>query len=58
MNLLRKIFCKECSNTVDALKQENEDLKLKILEKQEQINKTNSYYKKKIHNMRKNPSDK
>jgi len=53
MNLLKKLLCKNCSEALKTATKENEELKKQILEKQEQINKTNSYYKRKIYNMRK-----
>jgi hypothetical protein len=37
------------SKKVDELKKENLELKKKILEKQEQINKTNAYWKKRFY---------
>ena len=48
MNLLNKLFNTDCSKKLIELQRENDDLKTKILEQQDQINKTNSYYKKKI----------
>jgi regulator of replication initiation timing len=53
MNLLKKVFCSECINTIDRLTLENQDLKLRLVEKQEHINQTNAYYKKKMHEMKK-----
>jgi hypothetical protein len=53
MNLLKKLFNTDCSKKLEELQKENDDLKIKILEKQDQINKTNSYYKKKIYDMKK-----
>ena len=58
MNLLKKVFCRECINTIDRLSLENKDLKVKILEKQEHINQTNAYYKKKMHEMKDKPAKK
>lgn len=46
MNLLEKLFKKE--NNCKELEKENIELKAKLLEKQEHINKTNAYYKKKL----------
>lgn len=37
------------TKTVKDLKQENEKLKKKLLESQENINKTNAYWKKKFY---------
>jgi hypothetical protein len=39
------------STQVKELKKENEELKAKLDERQEAINKTNAYYKKKLHEM-------
>ena len=38
---------------VEVLKSEIEDLKKKLKEKQDHINKTNAYYKKKIYHIKK-----
>ena len=46
MNILDRIFKKE--NKCEDLEKENVELKAKLVEKQEQINKTNAYYKKKL----------
>lgn len=46
MNLLDRIFKKE--NKCEELEKENAELKAKLVEKQEHINKTNAYYKKKL----------
>lgn len=54
MKILKEILCKKESEEIKKLKQENDELKAKLVEKQEHINKTNSYYKKKIYAM-KNP---
>lgn len=37
--------------TVKILKQENKQLKEKLLERQEHINKTNAYWKKRLNEM-------
>lgn len=47
MKLLKNLFCK---TEIDKLSKENEELKAKLLEKQEQINKTNAYYKRLMYN--------
>jgi hypothetical protein len=53
MNVLRKIFGKDHldEKNLEELKLKNKELELKLSEKQKQINKTNAYYKRKIHNM-------
>jgi uncharacterized membrane protein YgaE (UPF0421/DUF939 family) len=54
-----------CSRKIEMLKKENTQLKNevfvlseKVLERQEQINKTNAYYKKKLHDLKKSKSKK
>jgi len=47
---LMKIFL---ADEIEKLSEENKKLKLKLSEKQQQINKTNSYYKKKLHRVTK-----
>lgn len=42
-----------CEEDIDKLNEENKQLKQKLIEKQEQINKTNAYYKKKMYGMKK-----
>lgn len=42
-------FCSEIRKKATLLEKENADLKLQLIEKQEHINKTNSYWKKKLH---------
>lgn len=37
------------------LEEENIDLKAKVLQAQENLNRTNSYWKKKIHNLKNTP---
>lgn len=53
MNVLRKIFGKEYSTekNLEDLELKNKELEMKLSEKQQQINKTNAYYKRKIHNL-------
>ena len=50
MELLQSIFCKDKQRQIKSLKDENDSLKQKLLDKQEQINKTNAYYKRLMHN--------
>jgi hypothetical protein len=50
MELLQSIFCKDKQKQIEKLKEENDSLKQKLLDKQEQINKTNAYYKRLMHN--------
>lgn len=53
---LKRLFSQE---QVEKLQKENELLKAKLEEKQEHINKTNAYWKKKMHNLSsKNKNDK
>jgi peptidoglycan hydrolase CwlO-like protein len=47
-----KIFC---SKRITALENEIDTLKNKVLEKQEQINKTNAYYKRVIRDIKSKP---
>jgi len=58
LKMIKNLF-KGCSDKVKELKDENillrkemEGLNEKVLERQEQINKTNAYYKKKIYNLK------
>jgi hypothetical protein len=44
--LINKICC---GKTIKQLKEENKELKDKLNEKQEVINQTNAYWKKKLH---------
>ena len=44
MKLIEKFFGKK--NPCEQLEKENAELKAKLVEKQEQINKTNAYYKR------------
>lgn len=54
MKILEDLFCKRQTQELEKLKEENKVLKQKLEEKQEHINKTNSYYKKKLYAL-KNP---
>lgn len=52
--MFKKLISKlknSCEEDIERLNEENKMLKEKILEKQEQINKTNAYYKKKLRNL-------
>ena len=51
--LIDKLRGSNCEEDIERLAQENEELKQKLVEKQEHINKTNAYYKKKIHHLTK-----
>lgn len=54
MNILDIINpCKKKDETIQNLKKEIEVLEGKIVEKQQQINKTNAYYKKILHGLKK-----
>lgn len=46
INWLTSLFCK---NRINELEKEVKDLKVKLEEKQEHIDKTNAYWKKKMH---------
>jgi len=46
MKLIKNLFSKK--NPCEQLEKENEELKAKLAERQEVINKTNAYYKKRI----------
>ena len=51
MNLIKKVFP---YSKVKELEAENQELKEKLVERQETINKTNAYWKKKLyHNNKK-----
>jgi len=50
MKLIEKIFSKK--NPCEELEKENAELKAKLAEKQEHINKTNAYYKKKMRQLK------
>ena len=43
-------------HTINELRKENEELKDKLQKRQEDINKTNAYWKKKLHNLTRNNS--
>ncbi len=51
--LIEKLKGNSCEEDIQRLTQENEQLKQKLVEKQEHINKTNAYYKKKMHLLKK-----
>lgn len=51
--LIDKLKGSSCEEDIEHLTQENEILRQKLVEKQEHINKTNAYYKKKIHLLKK-----
>lgn len=42
-----------CGSTINKLREENEQLRLRLQERQEHINKTNSYWKGVIRNLKK-----
>lgn len=42
-----------CGSTIDKLQRENEQLRLKLQERQDVINKTNSYWKGVVRNLKK-----
>lgn len=46
-----------CEEDIERLSEENKQLKQKLIEKQEHINKTNAYYKKKLRNIKKGPQE-
>ena len=46
IKLIKDVFSKK--NPCEELERENAELKAKLAEKQEHINKTNAYYKKKL----------
>lgn len=48
MNWITKLFTSR-TEQIETLKQEINELKVKLEERQEAINKTNAYYKKKLH---------
>lgn len=60
LKMIKNLFT-GCSEKVKTLENENtqlrkevEGLNEKVLERQEQINKTNAYYKKKMYNLKNN----
>ena len=44
-------------NRINQLEKENKELKEKLLQRQEDINKTNAYWKKKLHNLSRSKSN-
>lgn len=56
MKLFKDLFKKE--NKCEELEKENVELKLKLAEKQEVINRTNAYWKKKLRALSQNGSKK
>lgn len=53
--LINKICC---GKVVKKLEQENKELKTKLEERQEVINQTNAYWKRKLHNANKSSKKK
>lgn len=51
MNILLDYLRRSKVTEVDALKQENAELKAKLEQKQQQINKVNKYWKGKLHSL-------
>lgn len=51
MNILLDYLRRSKTTEVNALKQENEQLKAKLQEKQQQINQVNKYWKGKLHSL-------
>jgi hypothetical protein len=49
MKFLKNLFCKSQTEKLKKLEEENGVLKQKLEERQEVINKTNAYWKKKLH---------
>lgn len=54
INLMKKVFP---HLKVKELETENQELKEKLVERQETINKTNAYWKKKIYQSGKKPKE-
>lgn len=52
-NLFKRLFR---NNRMEELKKENVVLKQKLSEKQEVINQTNAYWKKRFYRMKKHPN--
>lgn len=50
LNRLSSLLCKHQETQLKKLQQENEELRKKLIEKQEHINKTNAYWKSKMVN--------
>jgi hypothetical protein len=48
-NLISNPFCKEIREKATMLEKENAELKNQLLLKQQHINETNKYWKKKMH---------
>jgi len=48
IKFIKDFFCK---NQISELEKENQELKDKLVEKQEVINNTNKYWKKKLYNL-------
>lgn len=54
MSRLKKMIANViCKDEIEALENENKKLKMKLDEKQEVINQTNAYWKKKLYNLKK-----
>jgi Tfp pilus assembly protein PilO len=51
MNILLDYLRRSKITEVDALKQENAELKAKLEQKQQQINQVNKYWKGKLHSL-------
>lgn len=49
--LINNLFCK---GTISKLKEENKTLKENLQSKQDVINQTNAYWKRKLYNLKKN----
>lgn len=56
MKLIKDLFKRK--NNCEDLEKENEELKAKLAERQEVINKTNAYWKKKLREASQKPSKK
>lgn len=48
-NLISNPFCREIKKKAEELQKENAELKNQLALKQEHINETNKYWKKKLH---------
>jgi len=48
-DLIYNPFCRDIKKKAEALEKENADLKNQLKMKQEHINETNKYWKKKLH---------
>lgn len=51
--LIDRITGNSCEEDLEKLAKENQKLKEQLVKKQEHINKTNAYYKKKLHHLEK-----